>query len=242
MSNFSQMVFGFLATMAFITMVDAQGWIDAHATFYVDSQKGACGYDTIIEGYGDKTTALSTALFNKGATCGACFEIQCANSKWCKPGAGTIKVTATDFCPPSTGPAAWCNPPLQHFDLSQPMFVTIAEYKAGIVPVQYRRVPCAKQGGVKFLVNGNPNFLLVLIFNVGGSGDITDMKIKGSTNNWVPMLRNWGMNWQVGGTPWTSDQSLSFQVTISDGKTLELDGVVPPNWQFGQTFEGKSNF
>lgn len=204
--------------------------------------EGACGYDTIIEGYGLRTTALSTALFNKGAACGSCFEIQCKNSKWCKRGAGTIKVTATDLCPPSTGPAAWCNPPQHHFDLSLPMFMMIAEYKAGIIPVQYRRVPCIKQGGVKFLVNGNPYFLLVLVFNVGDAGDIIDMKIKGSSNKWVQMTRNWGMNWQVGTTAWTSDQSLSFQVTSSNGKKVQLDGVVPRNWQFGRTFEGKFNF
>lgn len=36
MSNFYQIIFGFLATMAFITMVDA--WINAHATFYHDPE------------------------------------------------------------------------------------------------------------------------------------------------------------------------------------------------------------
>ncbi|XP_021850241.2 expansin-A25-like [Spinacia oleracea] len=240
MSNFYQIIFGFLATMAFITMVDA--WINAHATFYHDPEKGACGYDTSKEGYGLETTALSTVLFDKGATCGACFEIQCEGSKWCKPGAGTIKVTATNFCPPSNGPAAWCNPPYKHFDLTLPMFLKIAVYQAGIVPVQYRRIRCIKQGGVKFLINGNPYFLLVLVFDVAGAGDVTNMKIKGSDNKWVPMKRNWGMNWQVGYEDWVSNESLSFQVTTSDGKTLKFINVVPPNWKFGMTFEGKSNF
>ncbi|XP_057250872.1 expansin-A23 [Beta vulgaris subsp. vulgaris] len=240
MSLQSQIILGFLAIIAFVTMVTAQGWTDAHATFYGDMKVGACGYDTFKEGYGLQTTALSTALFESGAKCGACFEIQCANSQWCKQGAGTIKVTATNLCPPSTGPAAWCNPPLQHFDLTELMFVTIAEYKAGIVPVQYRRVSCAKQGGVKFFINGNPNFLLVLVFNVGGAGDVTSMKIKGLSNTWTTMSRNWGMNWQVGGV-WVN-QALSFQVTTSDGKTIEFDAVAPSTWQFGQSFEGNSNF
>uniref|UniRef100_A0A803M0V3 Expansin n=1 Tax=Chenopodium quinoa TaxID=63459 RepID=A0A803M0V3_CHEQI len=120
------------------------------------------------------------------------------------------------------------------------MFVTITKYKAGIVPVQYKRIPCAKQGGVKFLINGNPNFLLVLVFNVGGAGDVIDMKIKGS-GNWVQMARSWGMNWQVGGSGWIN-QSLSFQVTTSDGESLAFEGVAPPNWQFGQSFEGEDNF
>ncbi|XP_057516710.1 expansin-A23-like [Amaranthus tricolor] len=245
MSHFSQIVLGFVAIMALVTMVIAQGWTDAHATFYGDpkgrdTEKGACGYNTITEGYGLATTALSEALFNNGSTCGACYEIQCVNSKWCKPGAGSIKVTATNLCPPSTGPSAWCNLPLQHFDLTQPMFLTIAVYQAGIVPVQYRRIPCVKQGGVQFFMGGNPNFLLVLVYNVGGAGDVTNMKIKGGSNVWVQMSRNWGMNWQSS-AEWLG-QALSFQVTISDGKSLEFDGVVPSNWQFGKSYQGNSNF
>jgi hypothetical protein len=37
-------------------------------------------------------------------------------------------------------------------------------------------------------------------------------------------------------------QSFSFQVTTSDGKMLQFDNVAPPNWQFGQNFEAKTNF
>ncbi|KMS97202.1 hypothetical protein BVRB_7g177540 [Beta vulgaris subsp. vulgaris] len=232
--------------LSLVSQATNDEWVtDAHATFYGDmrgneTMYGACGYGNLFkQGYGLQTAALSTALFNDGLACGSCFEIQCLNSKWCKP--GSIKITATNFCPPNYTKTVdiWCNPPQKHFDLSMKMFVKIAEYKAGVVPVKFRKIPCVKKGGMKFLLQGNPNWLLVLVFNVGGAGDVVNMKIKVSnSNNWLQMTHNWGQNWQIPQN--LLGQKLSFQVTTSDGKMVQSDNVVPSNWQFGQTFEGKN--
>ncbi|XP_065859035.1 expansin-A23-like [Euphorbia lathyris] len=238
----------FLGTI--ITQTSADQWHDAHATFYGDmtgaeTMQGACGYgDLFKQGYGLETAALSTALFNNGGICGACFEIMCVNDpKWCIHNAGTIKITATNFCPPnySKPHENWCNPPQHHFDLSMPMFTKLANYKAGIIPVKYRRISCSKKGGIKFEIKGNPYWILVLLYNVGGAGDVTNVKIRGSkTNGWLQMSRNWGQNWQIGSN--LVGQSLSFKVTVSDGKTLEFDNVAAFNWQFGNSYDGKFNF
>ena len=111
---------------------------------------GLCGYNASAQGFGKYTGWLSTALFNGGDACGACFELRCnmdddrvQAQHRCIPG-GSVVITATDLCLPhetlpNDNAEGWCNPPLKHFDLSEPAYRQIAHYKAGIVPVQYKR-------------------------------------------------------------------------------------------------------
>uniref|UniRef100_A0A199UA76 Expansin n=1 Tax=Manihot esculenta TaxID=3983 RepID=A0A199UA76_MANES len=212
-------------------------WRKAHATFYgggTDSFGGACGYkDVVQQGYTLNTAAISDVLFKKGKGCGGCFELKCVNSpKWCKK--GSLFVTATNLCP--SNPSL---PGKEHFDIAQPVFNKIADYIAGIIPIQYRRVPCNKKGGIRFTIMGNPWFNQVIVWNVGGAGDVVSLQVKGNDNvKWTKLERDWGVTWKT--STHLVGESLTFRVTTSDGRELTSWHVAPKNWQFGQTYEGKN--
>ncbi|RWR78304.1 expansin-A20 [Cinnamomum micranthum f. kanehirae] len=175
---------------------------------------GACGYGDLHKTYGKYSAGLSTGLFNRGSTCGGCFEVRCVDHiHWCLQGSPSVIVTATDFCPPNYGLpndyGGWCNYPREHFEMSKSAFTEMAEKQADIVPVQYRRVNCERNGGLRFTLLGHSHFYQVLITNVGLDGEVIAVKVKGSKTGWIPMGRNWGQNWQCDID--LSGQPLSFE-------------------------------
>ncbi|GFY94482.1 expansin A20 [Actinidia rufa] len=210
---------------------DAADWMSATATYSKQTDasiiiEGACGYgDLHRSSYGKYSAGLSSMLFNRGSTCGGCFEVRCVDHVlWCLHGSPAVILTATDFCPPNYGLPAdyggWCNFPRAHFELSPAAFAEIAETRADIVPIQYRRVKCERIGGMRFTVYGTSSFYQVLITNVGLDGEVVAVKVKGSKTGWIPMGRNWGQNWQCNVN--LAGQPLSFEVTTSSGKNSNL--------------------
>ncbi|XP_062201330.1 putative expansin-A30 [Phragmites australis] len=230
----------------------AMQWTPAHATFYGDetaaeTMGGACGYGNLYAtGYGTDTAALSTTLFRDGYGCGTCYQMRCTGSPSCYRGSPVITVTATNLCPPNwaqdSNNGGWCNPPRTHFDLSKPAFMKMAYWRAGIVPVMYRRVPCARRGGLRFALQGNAYWLLAYVMNVAGAGDVGEMWVKrGSSTGWIRMSHNWGAAYQafaqLGG------QALTFKLTsYTTRQTIVATNVAPTSWCLGLTYQARVNF
>jgi hypothetical protein len=115
-------------------------WTDGHATFYGGrdgsgtTEGGACGYkDALAKDYGDLTAAVDPSLYAQGAGCGACYEVKVAEGEAASTGKSVV-VTATNEAPPPVSGQKG-----EHFDLTMPAFLQIAEEKAGVVPISYRR-------------------------------------------------------------------------------------------------------
>ncbi|KAL6639283.1 hypothetical protein ACP70R_023013 [Stipagrostis hirtigluma subsp. patula] len=214
-------------------------WTVGHATFYggrdgSGTKEGACGYkDTAAEGFGVQTAAVGPSLFSHGAGCGACFELKGVEG----PLAGkTTVVTATN-----EGPPAVSGKQGEHFDLTMPAFLQIAEEKAGIVPVSYRKVPCVRQGGIRYTITGNKFYNSVMVTNVGGAGDVVELSVKGNKRvKWTPLQRSWGQTWQTGVD--LTGESLTFRVMTGDHRKATSWHVMPPDWQFGKTYQAAKNF
>ncbi|KAL3688452.1 hypothetical protein R1sor_014761 [Riccia sorocarpa] len=212
-----------------------------HATFYGGSDasgtdNGACGFTNALSPeYGTMTAALSSSLFNGGDSCGACYKITCAQTDYGACSSSPIVVTATNLCPPGSN-GGWCDDGNAHFDLSEPAFSQIADTTAGHVGVNYEKVSCQRTGGIKFQLMGHTNFLQVLVHNVGGSGDVSAVQVKGDGGDWIDMTRSWGQLWSTGSV--LDGQALSFSVTTGDGKTCVSNDVTDSNWTYGQSYEG----
>ncbi|XP_066397761.1 expansin-A26-like [Miscanthus floridulus] len=213
----------------------ADPWTDGHATFYGGrdgsgtTDGGACGYKGELgKDYGALTAAVGPSLYSNGAGCGACYEL--------KGTKGTVVVTATNQAPPPVSGQKG-----EHFDLTMPAFLKIAEEKAGIVPITYRKVACVRQGGIRYTITGNPHYNMVMVTNVGGAGDVVGLLVKGNKRvKWTPMKRSWGQLWTTEVD--LTGESLTFRVMTGDHRKATSWHVAPRDWKFDKTYQATKNF
>ena len=143
-----------------------------------------------------------------------------------------------------------------HFDLSGTAFGAMALpgrndqlRRAGIIDMQFRRVPCNYRGlKVSFYIlpGANPSYLPVLVQYANRDGTIVKMDVMRSKNGratgrWEPMYRSWGSVWRLD----TSDAlrgALSLRITSESGKTLVATNVLGDNWRGGNSYSSNVQF
>ncbi|KQJ97764.1 expansin-B2 [Brachypodium distachyon] len=221
------------------------GWLPAKATWYgaptgagPDDNGGACGYkDTNQYPYSSMISCGNEPLFMGGAGCGTCYQIRCnyANNPACSGQPRLVTITDMNYYPVAK----------YHFDLSGTAFGAMANNgqndrlrHAGIIDMQFRRVPCNYPGmNVNFHVErgSNPNYLAVLVQHANRDGNVVLMEIMESrygrpTGQWTAMTRSWGAIWRRD-TNYPMQGPFSLRIRSESGSTLVANQAIPADWK-----------
>uniref|UniRef100_A0A0D9Z0U5 Expansin-like EG45 domain-containing protein n=1 Tax=Oryza glumipatula TaxID=40148 RepID=A0A0D9Z0U5_9ORYZ len=225
------------------------GWLNARATWYgapngagPDDNGGACGFKNVnLPPFSAMTSCGNEPLFKDGKGCGSCYQIRCVGHPACSGLPETVIITDMNYYPVS----------LYHFDLSGTAFGAMAKDNrndelrhAGIIDIQFRRVPCQYPGlTVTFHVEqgSNPVYMAILVEYENGDGDVVQVDLMEShystggvdgtpTGVWTPMRESWGSIWRLD-TNHPLQGPFSLRITNESGKTLIADQVIPADWQ-----------
>ena len=160
-------------------------------------------------------------------------QIRCLNSTHdaCSGRAKRVIITDMNYYPVAK----------YHFDLSGTAFGAMAKAglndklrHAGIIDIQFRRVPCDNRGlTINFHVEqgSNPVYLAVLVEYANKAGTVLQMDLlESGSSYWTPMRRSWGSVWRL-----DSNHQLrapfSLRIRGESGQTLMAYNVIPANWR-----------
>lgn len=218
----------------------SSGWLPAKATWYgaptgagpVDNG-GACGFKgTNQYPFSSMTSCGNEPIFKDGKGCGSCYQIRClkSNHPACSGVAQTVIITDMNYYPVAK----------YHFDLSGTAFGSMASWglndklrHAGIIDMQFRRVPCNFPGlTITFRVQhgSNPMYLAVLIEHENKDGDVVQADImQSNSGHWDPMHESWGSIWRIDpNRPLRGP--FSMRITNESGRQLVAKNVIPANY------------
>ncbi|KAK8958060.1 Expansin-B15 [Platanthera zijinensis] len=230
-------------------------WSPAGATWYgspegFGSDGGACEYGQAVGSapFSSMIAAGGPSLFKSGMGCGACYQVKCTSNVACSGKPATVVIT--DDCP--GGP---CESDAVHFDMSGTAFGAMAISgeadqlrNAGMLQVQYTRVPCSYQDvNIVFHVDAGSNsyYFAVVVEYVNGDGELgaVDLLPSSAGAKWLSMQHlEGGAVWKL--NYWSSPlhPPFSLRVTTPTGKILTAADVIPADWQPGLAYKSLVNF
>uniref|UniRef100_A0A0D9VN95 Expansin-like EG45 domain-containing protein n=1 Tax=Leersia perrieri TaxID=77586 RepID=A0A0D9VN95_9ORYZ len=219
------------------------GWMSAKATWYgapngagPADNGGACGFKNVnLPPFSGMTSCGNQPLYKGGKGCGSCYRVRCDRHAACSGAAQTIAITDMNYFPLSQ----------YHLDLSGTAFGRLAKpgraddlRRAGIIDVQFARVPCEFPGlkvGFHVEEGSTPVYLAILVEYENGDGDVAQVELREaspspSPNGWTAMRESWGSVWRL-----DSNHRLrapfSIRIRSDSGKTLTAPNVIPLNWR-----------
>ncbi|GAQ92091.1 expansin [Klebsormidium nitens] len=110
----------------------------------------------------------------------------------------------------------------------------------GTTPIEYRRVPCPREGPAVVGVVGNPYWLEISVMNLAHWGSYDAMRVKDAGGVWKDLKRDWGTNFVV------NEQlrgNISVQISDSEsGDMVTLEDCIPEGWTTGNSFACRANY
>jgi len=176
------------------------------ATYYDADGSGNCSFEASP---GDlMVAAINEADWNGSAACGACVEVDGPD--------GSVVVRIVDRCP-------GC--PDDHLDLSREAFATIADPKAGRVPITWRFVACDVDGPVRyrFKEGSNPFWTALQVRNHRHA--IAGLEARPAGGEWRSVPRE-SYNYFVSASG-LGEGPLSLRITDVNGQVIEDEGIPP---------------
>jgi hypothetical protein len=95
-----------------------------------------------------------------------------------------------------------------------------------------------------YLTSIHQNYFATVIEYEDGDGDLKTVELKEALQsaNWETMQQSWGAVWKFDkGAPLKAPFSIKL-TTLTSGKTIVAENVIPAGWKPGQTYRSIVNF
>ncbi|KAH6835835.1 hypothetical protein C2S53_007818 [Perilla frutescens var. hirtella] len=242
-----QFVFNFLvATLLLLKCVGNAApcedcFTQSRAAYYPNSddkgtETGRCGYGTFGATINDGDVAAASDLYEDGLGCGACYQVRCANSKYCSDKGVTVVITDhgsshnTDFILSSRAFGRMA----QNADAAASLLAF------GVTDIEYRRVSCSYPNtNITIKIDessNNPHYLAFVIWYQQGMKDITAVQLCETESYVCKVLdRSYGAVWTSSSPP--TGGALSVRMLFSDEKWIVPLNHIPTNWKPGDVYD-----
>lgn len=216
-------------------------YVSTRATYYgspdcLGTPSGACGYGEYGRTVNNGEVSGVSRLFRNGSGCGACYQVRCKYAAHCTEEGTTVVVT--DF-----GVGHYTD-----FVLSVRAYAKLARtdqaaalFAAGVIDVEYKRVPCKYEANLMVKVHEHskfPYYLAIVVLNQGGMYDITAVEVcEASSKQWKAMRKSYGAVWDMANPP---KGALAFRFQVSGNaevKWVEPNSVLPSEWKVGVAYD-----